>query len=289
MKKITLIAFMLFTALSHAQGIRLNGTVSAENNQIKNLADPIDAQDAVTKNYTYSKDKVDQAIIELQTQITELNNFIDNDSDNFTENDGDCDDSNAQVYPGAFEIEDGLDNNCDGTIDEGVTTTYYADTDGDGFGDAADTVEACAAPTGYVADSADCDDTNATVYPGAPEICDGLDNNCDGNIPADEIDDDGDGYSECEGDCDDGNAAINPDATEVCDGIDNNCDGTIDEGVTTAFYADADGDGFGDASDTVEDCTAPTGYVTDNTDCDDTTPCVGRIRVGGFNMNVKVE
>tara|TARA_B110000967_G_scaffold158010_1_gene163256 strand:- start:698 stop:1753 length:1056 start_codon:yes stop_codon:yes gene_type:complete len=121
MKKITLIAFMLFTALSHAQGIRLNGTVSAENNQIKNLADPVDAQDAVTKNYTYSKDKVDQAIIELQTQITELNNFIDNDSDNFTENDGDCDDSNAQVYPGAIEIEDGLDNNCDGFIDEGFS------------------------------------------------------------------------------------------------------------------------------------------------------------------------
>ena len=69
MKKITLIVLMLFTVLSYAQGIELNGTVSAENNQIKNVADPTEAQDAVTKNYTYSKAEVDALIANLQSQI----------------------------------------------------------------------------------------------------------------------------------------------------------------------------------------------------------------------------
>jgi gliding motility-associated-like protein len=199
---------------------------------------------------------------------------IDDDGDGISDCQGDCDDTNATVYPMAPEICDGLDNNCDGIIDEGVQNTYYADTDGDGFGDAADSVQACTPPTGYVPNSTDCDDTRATVYPGAPELCDGLDNDCDGIIPADEIDNDGDGISECQGDCDDTNAAIYAGAPEVCDGLDNNCDGTIDEGVQNTYYADTDGDGFGDPSNTVQACTVPTGYVPDSTDCDDTRATV---------------
>jgi len=69
-------------------------------------------------------------------------------------------------------------------------------------------------------------------------------------LPED-VDDDGDGYTENEGDCNDTDAAINPGGTEVCDYIDNNCNGAIDEGVTTPYYLDADSDGYGLASSSV--------------------------------------
>ena len=94
----------------------------------------------------------------------------------------DCDDTNAAVNPGATEVCNGIDDDCDGQIDEGVKTTYYGDADGDGYGDPANTTEACSVPDGYVENDADCDDANAAVNPGATEICNGIDDDCDGVI-----------------------------------------------------------------------------------------------------------
>src|SRR5688572_10095665 len=139
----------------------------------------------------------------------------------------DCNDADGTVFPGAEEVCDGLDNDCDGEVEN--LGTYYADTDGDGYGDPDSTEQDCSQPQGFVADDGDCDDANAEVH---------------------------------------------PDAEEACNGVDDNCDGNIDEGVsqgTETYWADVDGDGYGDAAASVEACEQPEGYVQNDDDCDDTT------------------
>ena len=238
---------------------------------------------------------------------------VDDDGDGQTENDGDCDDTNADIYTGADETCDGVDNNCSGDeTDATDIATWYADADADGFGDGtADAVMACEMPSGYVADNTDCDDTMDVVYPGADETCDGIDNNCSGDeLDASDVntyyaDVDGDGYGDatdadedgmadnttmaCEvpsgyadnmDDCNDAEALAWTGADEVCDGIDNNCDGDADSDAIdqTAWYADADADTYGDATDADEDgmadnmvmaCEQPSGYVANMDDCND--------------------
>ncbi|MEC7985837.1 MAG: putative metal-binding motif-containing protein, partial [Myxococcota bacterium] len=216
---------------------------------------------------------------------TDLNDV---DADGYV--DEDCDDSNSAIHPGADEICDGIDNNCDGNIDEGVRTDFFTDSDGDGFGDPAIVIQACEVPDGFVENGSDCDDNSDLSYPGAEEICDGLDNDCNEEI--DEgldisffVDGDEDGFgdddqvvqgcqpafglSQIGGDCNDDDASISPIANELCDGVDNNCNGTFDEGVMTTYYNDVDGDGFGDDGQSIEACEAPEGYVLIGGDCND--------------------
>jgi hypothetical protein len=97
----------------------------------------------------------------------------------------DCNDGNPNIHPGAAEVCNGIDDDCDGQIDEGVKNTYYRDADGDGYGNASVSTEACSAPTGYVSDHTDCDDANAAVNPGATEVYNGIDDDCDGQIDED--------------------------------------------------------------------------------------------------------
>lgn len=93
----------------------------------------------------------------------------------------DCDDTRADVYPGAEELCDGVNNDCDGLTDEVGEVYWYRDADGDGYGVATETAYACAAPEGFVGNAVDCDDGRADTYPGATDdTMDGFDQDCDG-------------------------------------------------------------------------------------------------------------
>ena len=217
----------------------------------------------------------------------------DADGDGFS--DDDCNDGDASVNPGVSELCDGIDNNCDGQVDEGVVLTFYTDQDADGYGDPSVPVHGCAQPEGTVPGSTDCDDGDATVFPGGDEQCDGIDNDCDGVIDDGLLttvytDSDGDGHGDpataedsCAptadqvtlgDDCDDTDPTAAPGLSEVCDEVDNNCDGEVDEGVTTTYFADVDGDGWGQLGVVTEACSVPDGYALASGDCDDALPAV---------------
>ena len=172
---------------------------------------------------------------------------------------GDCDDEAAHTWPGADEICDGVDNDCDGEVDEGVTEIWYADADGDGHGVDVDTVAACWQPAGYAPAADDCDDTDPAAWDDAPELCDGVDNDCDGDVDEDLatirlwVDADGDrggdpgapttgcgpapGLADNPDDCDDTDPTVGPFADEVAgSGVDEDCDGYVDEVAVPTHY-----------------------------------------------------
>ena len=117
---------------------------------------------------------------------TITNDLLDFDGDGFTESDGDCVPYDPNTYPGAPEICDGQDNDCDGEIDEDFSemTTWYLDNDGDGFGGNMEVIEDFCPPDNYfyVNNNQDCNDDNPDINPNAEEIEDGIDNDCDGEI-----------------------------------------------------------------------------------------------------------
>lgn len=198
-------------------------------------------------------------------------------TDGLVDNATDCNDDSADVFPGADELCNALDDDCDGTIDDGLPgRSYFADVDGDGFGGLFPSVRSCIAPEGFVRNSIDCDDDNSEVHPDMDEVCnDGLDDNCDG------LADDADpatlesSKTTYYPDTDvDGFGWINlpePRCEGVAGLVDNfrDCD-DMDPTVTNfPFPIDKDLDGYGDEIGTIMSCEGYPGTADNRDDCDD--------------------
>ncbi|MFT7581007.1 MAG: hypothetical protein ACI9MR_002681 [Myxococcota bacterium] len=219
-----------------------------------------------------------------------------------TQANGDSDDGVKKVNPGAPELCNSLDDNCNVAIDEGVTdqcSNFYLDGDSDGWGDANDFQCLCGQDGAYTSTKpGDCNDGDIDVYSLAVEICNGKNDDCDlqtdeegaGNCILHFADGDSDDYGNpslfaclcgptdafpvtVAQDCDDMESAANPDETELCDGFDNNCNGAIDEqgaADCTTYFRDSDGDLFGSEIDNRCRCAPLSPYdVLQGGDCND--------------------
>ena len=231
---------------------------------------------------------------------------------------GDCDDSRGNVNPNAAEVCDGLDNDCDTQVDDDNAlgcSVFYRDLDLDQFGDQDVSRCLCIADTTNRFTSktpTDCDDQAAQVNPGAPEVCDGIDNDCDAQVDEQGaggcllhfVDGDTDTYGDPSqfaclcgpnttypvsrgGDCDDTDNARSPGTAERCDFKDNDCDGLTDEsdatGCTT-YHRDSDGDTFGVDQDTRCLCGPATPWdAVAGGDCNDAVPAVNPAAIEACN------
>jgi len=289
-------------------------TVDADNDGYSADEDCDDNDASVHPDAEEECDGVDNDCDDLIDEDLEQTWYADSDQDGFGDSDastqaceqpsgyvaegGDCDDNDPETHPEASERCDGADNDCDGEVDEDVQELWFADSDGDGFGDPENTTDDCDPGAGWVANSDDCDDSDAAINPTAEELCNELDDDCDGETDEDVTstwyqDADGDGHGAedvtveaCEtpagycaqaGDCDDANSDVFPGADELCNGVDDDCNGTVDDDYATdasTWYADADADGHGDPASTVTSCTQPSGTSAQGTDCDDSDASV---------------
>lgn len=226
----------------------------------------------------------------------------------------DCNDADNTAHPGAAEACNELDDDCDGAVDEscGLTYTYYFDGDGDGYGkpDFPLTTTDNSPPPFYSTVSGDCNDGNSATHPGAAEVCDGVDNNCDGTIDESCVamytfyyDGDADGYGSPIGmltiadsvppasyvingdDCNDGNPTMHPGAADPCNYLDDDCNGITDEGCgpLNTYYFDSDYDGYGtnDFAIHLYDASPPPAFAALGGDCDNYNAFVnpGKIEV----------
>jgi len=226
---------------------------------------------------------------------------------------GDCDDNNPNRFPDNPDVCDGFDNDCDNLPDGGLSSPpMYSDGDADGWGAGGVLRRNCATDADVAVDG-DCDDTNADVNPDAVEFCNDVDDDCNGLVDDDAVDQinvwpdaDADGFGDqdvmgvaCEpgpgqvldgSDCDDSDAGVHPGSIERCNHIDDDCNGVVDDNPvdTLTLYADADGDGYGESTGTsYEFCFLTDPYVANDLDCDDTSALIfpGALEVVGDGID----
>lgn len=151
----------------------------------------------------------------------------------YVANKGDCNDGVATISPRKPELCNGVDDNCDGKVDEGFPSVeLYVDTDGDGFGAGTETKTGCGKLPGFGVGSRDCNDQNKDIYPGKAEICNGKDDDCNDRIDNGVLPRCGEGAcvreaTSCEGA---GQCNPGPPKAERCNLLDDDCDGKVDNG-----------------------------------------------------------